>query len=258
MPPQERCVRSAGLVSQVLQGLRYMTQCGIMHRDLKPANLLIREDCLVKICDFGMARASKFPDACGGLEALTTNVMTWPYRSPEVILGLPYACDTVDSFSVGVILGEMLQSLCHTKAELRGLPLSRLLLFPVDRDDRRPREMWIQEHLRLIFGLIGRPTAEQLEEVGATGVARLGRAGPPPVPASLSCHCPPVIPLSPCPLGTPKPPAQAPQHAVRCGARPLVCALVLPAQCMSGMTTGCLMAHRCVDDPNQRRPSLAK
>ena len=40
-----------------LVGLKFIHQAGILHRDLKPANVLINQDCTVKICDLGLARA---------------------------------------------------------------------------------------------------------------------------------------------------------------------------------------------------------
>lgn len=39
-----------------LLGLNYLHKLGVVHRDIKPANLLMGENCLIKICDFGLAR----------------------------------------------------------------------------------------------------------------------------------------------------------------------------------------------------------
>ena len=38
---------------QLLLGVKFMHTASIVHRDLKPENLLINEDCLLRICDFG-------------------------------------------------------------------------------------------------------------------------------------------------------------------------------------------------------------
>ena len=39
-----------------LCALNFLHSINIMHRDIKPANILINEDCVVKICDFGLSR----------------------------------------------------------------------------------------------------------------------------------------------------------------------------------------------------------
>lgn len=44
-------------VYQLLVGIKYVHACNVIHRDLKPANILVNEDCTLRICDFGLARA---------------------------------------------------------------------------------------------------------------------------------------------------------------------------------------------------------
>ena len=44
-------------------GLKYLHSIGILHRDIKPGNLLVNSNCLLKICDFGLARSEE-PDRC--------------------------------------------------------------------------------------------------------------------------------------------------------------------------------------------------
>uniref|UniRef100_A0A452TZF3 mitogen-activated protein kinase n=1 Tax=Ursus maritimus TaxID=29073 RepID=A0A452TZF3_URSMA len=90
------------LVYQMLKGLKV---CG--HReggrgegDLKPGNLAVNEDCELKILDFGLARHA---DA-----EMTGYVVTRWYRAPEVILSWMHYNQTVDIWSVGCIMAEML------------------------------------------------------------------------------------------------------------------------------------------------------
>ena len=45
-----------GLMKQLLQGVAYLHQQGIVHRDLKLSNILVDNDFNLKICDFGLAR----------------------------------------------------------------------------------------------------------------------------------------------------------------------------------------------------------
>lgn len=56
--------------------MKYLHAAKIMHRDVKPGNLLINSDCLLKICDFGLARVDE-PDSS---KYMTQEVVTQYYR----------------------------------------------------------------------------------------------------------------------------------------------------------------------------------
>ncbi|XP_060779720.1 mitogen-activated protein kinase 12 isoform X2 [Neoarius graeffei] len=88
------------LVYQTLRGLKYIHAAGIIHRDLKPGNLAINEECELKILDFGLARQAD--------SEMTGYVVTRWYRAPEVILNWMRYTQTVDIWSVGCIMAEML------------------------------------------------------------------------------------------------------------------------------------------------------
>lgn len=88
------------LVYQMLKGLKYIHSAGIIHRDLKPGNLAINQECELKILDFGLARHTD--------SEMTGYVVTRWYRAPEVILSWMHYTQTVDIWSVGCIMAEML------------------------------------------------------------------------------------------------------------------------------------------------------
>ncbi|XP_051544102.1 mitogen-activated protein kinase 12-like isoform X2 [Myxocyprinus asiaticus] len=88
------------LVYQILRGLKYIHSAGIIHRDLKPGNLAVNQDCELKILDFGLARQTD--------SEMTGYVVTRWYRAPEVILNWMHYSQTVDIWSVGCIMAEML------------------------------------------------------------------------------------------------------------------------------------------------------
>ncbi|KAG7320208.1 hypothetical protein KOW79_016061 [Hemibagrus wyckioides] len=88
------------LVYQMLRGLKYIHSAGIIHRDLKPGNLAVNQNCELKILDFGLARQAD--------SEMTGYVVTRWYRAPEVILNWMHYTQTVDIWSVGCIMAEML------------------------------------------------------------------------------------------------------------------------------------------------------
>ncbi|DBA01490.1 TPA: hypothetical protein N0F65_005609 [Lagenidium giganteum] len=91
---------------QMLCALRYIHSARIIHRDVKPSNILINRDCLVKVCDFGLARGFDYDDNNLVDQAMTEYVVTRWYRAPELLLASRYTT-AIDVWSIGCILVEM-------------------------------------------------------------------------------------------------------------------------------------------------------
>lgn len=89
---------------QILRALKHIHSANVLHRDLKPSNILLNGNCDLKICDFGLARVA--PERKGNL---TAYVATRWYRAPEIVLSWREYTNAVDMWSVGCILGELIQ-----------------------------------------------------------------------------------------------------------------------------------------------------
>jgi serine/threonine protein kinase len=85
-----------------LLGTAYCHAHRVMHRDLKPQNLLIDKNGVIKLADFGLARAFGLP-----VKTYTHEVVTLWYRAPEILLGQKQYSTPVDMWSIGGIFAEM-------------------------------------------------------------------------------------------------------------------------------------------------------
>ena len=87
---------------QLINGIEYIHSKGISHRDLKPENLLLAENNILKIIDFGLSHEF------GGEELLKTKCGSPSYAAPEIICCPFYDGFKVDIWCCGIILYAML------------------------------------------------------------------------------------------------------------------------------------------------------
>jgi len=89
-------------VAAVADALDYAHQQGVVHRDIKPANIMMTNDRLVKVMDFGIAKLAS------SSKTQTDVVLGTPtYMSPEQIAGKKVDGRS-DVFSLGIVLFELL------------------------------------------------------------------------------------------------------------------------------------------------------
>jgi serine/threonine protein kinase len=89
--------------AQIAEGLAHAHARGVIHRDLKPGNLIRRTDGVVKIADFGIARAAEETR----LTQIGTVLGTLRYLAPEQAEGRDVGPEA-DVYSLGVVLEELL------------------------------------------------------------------------------------------------------------------------------------------------------
>ena len=129
---------------QLLEGVAYLHKSKILHRDMKAANLLINNEGILQIADFGLARPyDDNPPQPGkgngeATRGYTTVVVTRWYRPPELLLQLRNYTPAIDMWGIGCIFGEMFK---------------KRPILPGNSD---------LNQLQLIFDLIGSPTEDNM------------------------------------------------------------------------------------------------
>src|SRR5437763_4709345 len=96
LPPEQ----IIDIARQICAGLDYAHAKGVVHRDVKPANVMLTNEGVAKIMDFGIAKG-----AGGGMTSTGQVLGTPSYMSPEQVKGLPLDGRS-DLFSLGVCLYE--------------------------------------------------------------------------------------------------------------------------------------------------------
>ena len=221
--------QALNIVTQACRGLEYAHRNGVVHRDVKPGNLLVSDTDVVKLADFGIARATDQ----SSITQVGSVLGTAAYLAPEQARG-DEAGPRADLYSLGVVTYQLMSGrLPYEANSLSELALKQQREAPQRLDDLNPdvpRSLALAVNMALAIDQRARPKdalvfAEMLRD-GARGIAPAGaddratrstrmlpeRTTPRP-PGSRPARCPPLRRPGP-------PPARSILAVRRAGWRP--------------------------------------
>ncbi len=117
------------LMEELLAGLDFSHERGVVHRDIKPANLMLTQQGRIKIADFGIARIES-----SGLTQIGTIMGTPAYMSPEQFTGQVVDPRT-DLYSAGVVLYQLLTGERPFEGSMSAIMQKALNTIPVRPSD---------------------------------------------------------------------------------------------------------------------------
>ncbi|PRZ42784.1 serine/threonine protein kinase [Antricoccus suffuscus] len=166
--------RTLDILEQTAMGLGAAHRAGMVHRDVKPGNLIIRPDGVLKITDFGIARAANSV----ALTEQGTVVGTAQYLAPEQAEGKP-AIPTSDIYALGVVGYECLAGVRPFDGDNSvAIALSQI------RDTPRPLPPDVPPHVRALIQMTmaKNPLMRYRDGAAYVPVVRQVRAGGAPNP----------------------------------------------------------------------------
>jgi eukaryotic-like serine/threonine-protein kinase len=169
------------VLAQACRGLDYAHRNGVVHRDVKPGNLLRSTDGVVKLADFGIAKAAEQSD----ITKVGSVVGTAAYLSPEQARGEPAGPES-DLYALGVVAYQLLAGrLPYEAASLTDLARQQDT-GPPQSLDRLNRDVPPALGAAIMRALEHDPEARYADARGMEQALREGLRGVAPAPATAS------------------------------------------------------------------------
>jgi serine/threonine-protein kinase len=169
------------IITQSCRGLDYAHRNGVIHRDVKPGNLLVSDSDVVKLADFGIARATDQ----SSITQVGSVLGTAAYLAPEQARG-EEAGPHADIYSLGVVAYQLFSGrLPYEANSLSELTLKQQREAPIPLDQlntRVPRELAAAVAMALSMDAAGRPadgaTFAEAVRNGAQGISPVSPGAP--------------------------------------------------------------------------------